>query len=117
VFVVHIDWVKYTSGQWINLDHVNLDEVEGFGVYVIWHAGNPGRVVRVGHGDIRSRLTQLLEDPKVTAYRWLGALGVTWGAAPVGAADGIEAYLADRLKPLVADLAPAADPIAVNAPW
>jgi hypothetical protein len=37
------------------------------GVYVIWHEGNPSRVVRVGHGEIRERLHYHQEDPEVLA--------------------------------------------------
>jgi len=50
--MLQIKWL--TCGQdnhWCDLELLNLEGVKGAGVYIIWHEGNLGRVVRIGQGD------------------------------------------------------------------
>lgn len=96
---------------------VNLAGVFVDGVYVIWHAGNPSRVVRVGQGDVGARLAAHRQDQAILAYGRYGVLYATWAAVPVGLRDGVERHLAERWVPLVGDRFPNAAPIAVNDPW
>lgn len=109
-------WTKCTDG-WCSLNRVNLSNVTTVGVYIIWHAGNPGRVVRIGQGNIKERLCCHRDDSAVQAYAKHGDLKVTWAAAPAGLLNGIERYLSDHWKPLVGDRFPDALPIPVNSPW
>ena len=44
-------------------------------------------------------------------------LYITWAKASEDDQDGIEAYLHERLNPLVRDRTPTATPIVVNLPW
>ena len=111
-----ISWVKSVQNEWFDLEHVNLANVAASGVYVIWYTGQPGRYVKVGQGNIRDRLTAHRGDNAILAYRRNGKLKVTWAAVPAADLDGVERFLGDRLKPLVADRFPAALPIAVNLP-
>ena len=87
------------------------------GVYIIWHGGNPGQVVRVGQGDIADRLGAHRNDSEILAYAKRGILRVTWAAVSAAQRDGVETYLADQWPPLVGDAFPRATPIAVNSPW
>ena len=87
------------------------------GVYMIWHEGNPGRVVYVGQGDISARIETHRLDPRITQYESDGTLRVTWATVPAWQRDGVERYLADQWNPLVGDVFPDADPIPVNSPW
>jgi hypothetical protein len=113
-----VEWIKAEAGNWLALNTIsNLQDVKTFGVYVIWHVGNPGRVVRVGQGDIEDRLSCHQGDQEVQNYARDGELLVTWAACTAAQADGIERYLADRWSPLVGDRWPNALPIAVNDPW
>ena len=96
---------------------VSLDYVNAFGVYIIWHAGNPGRVVKIGQGDISDRLGKHRRDAMILAYRKHGTLKVTWAAVASSQVDGVERYLANRYPPLVGDAFPDVVPIAVNSPW
>lgn len=112
-----VDWVKCGNGNnWCPLETVNLENVDTHGVYIIWHGGNPGRVVRVGQGDIKDRLTKHRSDPKILAYRKLELL-VTWAWVSSSQRDGVERYLAEKWRPLVGDAFPDVLPIAVNSPW
>ena len=87
------------------------------GVYLIWYEGKPGRVVRVGQGDISDRLSKHRNDPAIVGYAARGALKVTWADVPVPQRDGVERYLSDQWDPLVGDAFPDARPIEVNSPW
>lgn len=115
--MVSLDWIKCNGGKWCPLQSVNLANVNVGGVYLIWHEGNPGRVVRLGQGDIANRLSTHRSDSEITAYAQHGTLRVTWAAVPSHQRDGVERYLADQWPPLVGDAFPNASPIAVNSPW
>ena len=112
-----LKWITHdTDGNWCSLDHLDLSAIQETGVYIVWHAGDPSRVVRIGQGKIGVRLARQRADPKVHAYESFGLL-VTWATAPLLQLDGIERYLADRWHPLVGGATPNAAPIAVNDPW
>lgn len=113
-----LDWIKCgNGGNWCPLQEVNLSGVTTEGVYIIWHEGNPSRVVRVGQGDIGKRLAAHRTDPKILAYSKLGTLRVTWAAVPAHLRDGVERYLANQWNPLVGDAYPNVAPMAVNSPF
>lgn len=110
-------WVKCTNGLWCPLQNVDLEKVDTQGVYVIWHSGNPARVVYVGQGDIKDRLTKHRREQEILYYGAYGELLVTWASVPWNLQDGVERYLADAWHPLVGESYPDALPIAVNSPW
>lgn len=114
-----LSWNKCTGNQWcplntVNLDHPLFDGMEG--VYIIWHGGQKAATVRVGQGVIRDRLREHRKDKDVQAYSEQG-LYVTWAAVAAGDRDGVEAYLAYRLKPLEGERFPDRPPVEVNLPW
>jgi len=112
-----VHWVKSQSDNWLPFEGVNLDDVKTYGVYVIWHEGNPGRVVYVGQGDIKARLVAHRNNRAITKYATTGTLRVTWAAVATAQVDGVERYLADAWHPLAGDVHPDVRPIAVNSPW
>jgi hypothetical protein len=113
-----LDWVKLRdSGNWCKFHTVTLDNVATEGVYVIWHSGNPARVVYVGQGDVKARLTSHRLRDDICAYGKHGELHVTWAAVPAAQRDGVERHLADAWSPLVGDAHPDVLPIAVNSPF
>jgi len=115
---MNVHW--YTCGDdkhWCSLESLNLDTVKEFGVYVIWHEGNPGRTVRVGQGDVKDRLGKHRADSEILAYKKKGKLRVTWAEVPSAQRDGVENYLAAKLNPLLGEAFPDCAPIAVNFPW
>lgn len=112
----NLTWIKSTTNTWLPLNTFNISSVNTFGVYIIWHAGTPGQVVRVGQGDIADRLNCHRLDREVQAYAARN-LYVTWAAVGALQADGIERYLAEKWKPLVGTRFPDVVPIAVNSPW
>lgn len=115
--MLQVSWVKCQSGDWCNFNSVKLNDVNTKGAYIIWHAGNPGRVVRVGQGDIAARIAAHRNDPKITQHAKNGTLYVTWASVSAQNLDGVERYLADTWSPLVGDAFPDSAPIAVNSPW
>ena len=116
--MISVSWVKCGNGaNWCPLEKVDLSGVSATGVYIIWHEGNPSRVVRIGQGDIAARLGAHRRDPAVLAYNRFGTLRVTWAAVPVHQLDGVERYLANMWPPLIGDAFPEVAPLAVNSPF
>lgn len=110
-------WTKCVGDAWCSFERVDISNVRTTGVYIIWHGGNPGRVVRVGQGDISERLTAHRNDREILSYRNSGMLYVTWAAVPAQYLGGVERYLAELWKPLVGSRFPDVVPVAVNSPW
>lgn len=117
---MQVDWVKCgNGGNWCPLEQLDLDSVGDVGgVYIIWHEGNPGRVVRLGQGDpITGRLSAHRNDKAILAYKKFGTLRVTRASVPSHLRDRVERHLADTWSPLVGDAFPDVLPLAVNSPW
>ena len=113
-----LKWIKCGKDRrWCPLMRLSLETVNAQGVYIIWHAGNPGRVVRVGQGDVAKRLADHRTDREIIAYGKQGTLYVTWASVPANQRAGVEAHLAEKWNPLVGDRFPDVRPIAVNSPW
>lgn len=116
--MITVHWFKCgKDGHYCDFETLDLSTVTETGVYIIWHTGNPGRVVRVGQGKVADRIAAHRNDKKVTVYKKDGALRVTWAALPAHQIDGVERYLADTWPPLVGDAFPDVAPLAVNSPF
>lgn len=116
--MLRLSWIKCGKGEnWCPFETVNLAKAQAEGVYIIWHSGDPSRVVRIGQGNIKSRLTAHRTDTEILAYKKSGTLHVTWAAVSAAQRDGVERYLANNWNPLVGDAFPDVVPIAVNSPW
>lgn len=90
----------------------------GYGVYVIWKPATSllfARTIRVGSGDIRSRLLAHKADPQIFAHG-RHDLRFTYCNPAVSLVPGIERYLAEQLHPLVGDRFPDAYQVPVNLP-
>ena len=118
---MNVAWVKCGDDEhWCSLENLDLSRLgEVAGVYIIWHEGNPSRVVRLGQGNpIKDRLSAHRGDRQIMAYRTNGTLRVTWASVPSAAdRNGVEKYLAEKWHPLIGEAFPDALPIAVNSPW
>ncbi len=114
--MLQLQWIKCQGGDWCSFLKVNLAAIKTEGVYIIWHGGNPSRVVYVGKGDVAARLQDHRTRKDILAYSQSG-LYVTWAAVPAAQRDGVERFLADKWEPLVGDAHPQATPVAVNSPW
>jgi hypothetical protein len=112
-----VQWIRSTTGTYLPLETVNLTGVSSVGVYIIWHEGNPSRVVRIGQGNIADRLAQHRKDSEILAYARVGILRVTWATVPAHQVGPVERYLANQWPPLVGDAFPDVAPLAVNSPF
>jgi len=112
--MLNVTWVQSQAGTWLPFETFNIADVKAYGVYSIWHDGNPSRTVYVGQGDIKSRLLAHRSNPKITKYSAYGTLRVTWAELSAAQVDGVERYLADMLLPLVGEAHPDVLPIPVN---
>ena len=112
---MNLDWVR-CGEHWCRFETVDLSNVNTIGIYLIWYRGNPGRVVRVGQGNIVERLMEHRQNPEILSYRDQGLL-VTWATAAPESLNGVERYLANRYPPLTGEKFPVAPEIEVNSPW
>lgn len=116
--MLKLNWVKCGDDRhWCSLRTLDLETVKGSGVYIIWHEGNPARVVRIGQGDIADSLSHHRADLEILRYAATGTLRVTWAVVAADQRAGVERYLASLWPPPVGDAFPEVEPIAVNAPW
>ena len=105
------------NNHWCNLKNLTLPlKRNPTGVYMIWHDGDPERVVRLGQGDISDRLSKHRKDKDILAYAKKGTLRAKWATVSARQLDGVERYLADHWKPLIGEVFPDAEPIEVNSP-
>lgn len=114
---MELEWIKCQGGDWCQLNTVNLDSnnLDGLnGVYVLW-CGQDGLCVKVGQGDIRDRLKKHKNDPNIQQYFKKNLL-CSWAIVGSKHIDGVEKYLGERLKPIVAERFPDVAPIKVNIP-
>jgi len=111
-----LNWINMKGGGWLPFQTFNIANVTDYGIYIIWYNGNPGRVVYVGQGDIKGRLTSHRSDARILKYADRKLL-VTWASVSTAQVDGVERHLADTWHPLVGDAHPDVRPIAVNSPW
>lgn len=123
---MQLKWNMCQGDVWCKLNAVNLEH-EHFnnmhGVYVIWHGGTDPKVVYVGQGNIKERLSEHRRDPRIQSFDYLD-LYVTWAAVPEEYRDAIELYLANSWAPRVGKHQPevppmkvAPPPMKVNSPW
>jgi len=112
-----LHWVKCQGDAWCSLEGLKLDSVNAEGVYLIWHAGEKPRVLRLGQGNIADRLGVHRADSQILAYKKYGDLMVTWASVQKSQRDGVERHLANTWNPLVGETFPDVQPIAVNSPF
>ena len=115
---MQLQWFK-RAGDWCRLDTLNLAEVDGVGVFVVWRVGDVGRasvVLYVGRGALRQRIADCRRDPIMSNNNPDG-LRITWAVADPPDVDGVAAYLYQQLRPLWGEVlrSPAA-PRPVNLP-
>ena len=79
---MQLDWIKCGEGsRYCQLELVDLSNVDTKGVYVIWHSAS-GKVIRIGQGDIKNRLSQHRRDPAILRHRGEATLLVSWAEIP-----------------------------------
>lgn len=113
---MQLEWIKSTQNEWLNPRRTNWDSVSGYGVYIIWTTGTilgGPTYLKVGQGDIRSRMQAHLRDTRITRH---GELRFTFAKVNQWQMNGVERYLGDVLQPLVAERFPDSPHIRVNLP-
>jgi len=111
-------WIKSSDNRWLRLSELDFERINTTGVYILWHGGDTPAVVRVGSGDIGTRLRDHYNNILIRRYENKGELMVTWAAMDsLAQRDGVENYLIELCRPLVSDYRPAASPLAVKSPF
>ncbi|MAH84815.1 MAG: hypothetical protein CBB68_10855 [Rhodospirillaceae bacterium TMED8] len=100
-------WVRDKGGHFMRL--LSLDPEEAglsgkSGVFVIWHTGVKPGWVYVGHSeDLAHTFFILGKNKEVISFDNRGSLYVTWCFVRDKFADGVVAYLTQKLNPQVAN--------------
>ena len=116
--MLQLAWVKSLNDKWLRLSDLDFERINTTGVYILWHGGPMPYVVRVGSGDIGTRLRDHHGNVLIRRYENRGPLMVTWAAVPsLSQRDGIENYLIDLCKPLISDYRPPVAPVPVLSPF
>ena len=114
-----VTWIKCQEGKiWCPFETVNLSNVTAHGVYIIGYDSGQSSVytIYVGQGDIAARLQAHRTNPDILKYRNQGTLRATWASVSAANRDGVERYVADKLKPSEGSQHPNVRPIPVNLP-
>ncbi|MEP6341742.1 MAG: hypothetical protein ABJ275_00360 [Maricaulaceae bacterium] len=116
--MLKLAWVKSLNDKWLSLSELDFERIQTTGVYILWHGGEAPAVVRVGSGDIGTRLRDHYNNMLIRRYEKKGPLMVTWaGLESLSQRDGVENYLIELCRPLVSDYRPEADPVPVRSPF
>jgi hypothetical protein len=114
---VHLQWFKTSAGDWPAFEEVDAEQLDCYGVFVIWRNGSAGKVsavLYVGHGLLRQELARCQRD---AVFRDSRNLHVTWARVDdLDVIDGVAAYLYQKLRPLWGEIVPV-PPQTVNPPW
>ena len=112
----NLQWSKRTDNTWWLFSDVELGQLDGHGLFVVWLNGSGvevSAVLYVGRGDLRYEFARCRRDP---LFRTTG-LYVTWAKLhDIRELDGIAAYLYHQLRPMWGEAVPSAQPVQVNLP-
>jgi hypothetical protein len=113
---LNLQWSKRPDGGWWLFNDVELSQLDGLGVFVIWLNGSGvqvSAVLYVGRGDLKYEFARCRRDP---LFRSTG-LHVTWAQVnDIRELEGIAAYLYHQLSPMWGEAVPSVQPVAVNMP-
>lgn len=107
-------WVKESNGLFYRLSVIDCSGIDCTGVYIIF---NHQHVVKIGQGDIGSRLSCHQHDFSITQHsNAYFPLYVTWTQLPIKYLDGVEVFLGNWYRPIVGERFPDVQPIRINLP-
>ena len=111
-----LHWSKRPDGGGYLLNDVDLSQLDGHGVFVVWLNGSGvqvSAVLYVGRGDLKYEFARCRRDP---LFRSTG-LHVTWAMVnDIRTLDHIGAYLYQQLHPMWGEVVPSVPPLPVNLP-
>lgn len=115
--MLQLNWIRAQAGNWLDPLKTEWTSVSGrYGVYVIWSVRRGlfgSHIVRVGQGSIADRVRHHMLDPEIRAF---GELRFAFAEVSHHHVDAVEAYLGNRLRPMVGQRFPKVVPIEVNLP-
>jgi hypothetical protein len=107
---MELQWALANYGRRFPLMEAGASCRSMYGIYLLYHDGDPQRPLLIGRGDIRHHLRLLANDPEIAAFSVLAAV-------PEQYAAGVERYLVEQLDPRIRqDSIGSAAQIPVNLP-
>ena len=112
-------WYKCKGDIWcelfkLDMNHEVLKKAEG--AFIIWTGVKERKILKIGSGSIRTHLMTARSDMAINAFSNIGVF-CTWTELGALKRSGVELYLANTLKPLIATPTPRAIPIKIKLPW
>jgi hypothetical protein len=109
-----IDWIKSPqTDKWYKFSELNLEHSQFHNLTGIYVLRSGAYVVKLGYGNLRTRLKQDKKDLKIMAFP---NLEVTWGEVKQDYQKGIERFLDEFYKPFIGTRFYDDEPIIVNLP-
>lgn len=110
-----VKWAKNPlNSEWYRFFTIDLSEISGEGVYIVWEAGASSKALYVGKGIISDRLSIHRRDKKMLQYRMTAPILASWAVVPTSLCAGVERYLIDTYNPIYNEQTPDVTPVAVN---
>ena len=111
-------WNRCEGDTWgelyaVDLNDPHFDRLEG--VYMVWLGGGKPTMICAGAGVIRDELIRRQNDPAITAMRDKPML-VSWAKVDAVSRPGVERWLLENLRPLIAQPVPGSVAVEVNLP-
>lgn len=109
--MMQVSWQKNTqNNEWFDFLRLDLDAPyfnEKRGVFLIWYIGSPGRVIKVGSGNLSEQLKNLRSNPSVIDFSKNGPLKVSWvavnGVLKEDQMLGVQAFLYNTYAPILGE--------------
>lgn len=116
---LQLSWTtRDVNGQLFRLYDLILPSVRTDGVYVIYVIEHQTpQVIYVGQGVVADRLAVHRTNQTIRATNVRSTVYVTFASVPTVTRNGVERFLADRLRPMLGDAHPTALPVAVSLPF
>ncbi len=112
----NLNWIRDNNGNWLDPRNTDWAFISYVGVYTIWVPGtgfSGPSFIKVGQGDVKDRMQSHMRDLRIARFP---NLRFTYASVSWYERDGVERYLGEVLRPLVAERFPDAPPIRVNLP-
>jgi hypothetical protein len=114
--LLRLEWYKRGDGDWCRFDEVELGQLGGHGIFVIWKSGDGGQVsavLYVGRGSLRDEISKCRRD---ALFQQSQGLYVTWTSVSAPILEPIAAYVYQQLRPIWGETVPVIPPLPVNLP-
>ena len=98
----YLNWAKEPDPNLLPFETADLSSTPPIGVYVLFVVGSLDcQTVKVGFGDVATKIVADRMNPEVLDFRQTGKLQVTWAQTTREQMAGLARHLSDLLQPRI----------------